>query len=185
MRKDLLLRIVPAFLVCIGLTSASSADVKLPAVFGDHMALQCDAPVPVWGWASPGEKVTVSTSGQSKTATADSNGKWSLKLDALKAGGPIEVTIQGNNSIRLSDVLVGEVWLGSGQSNMAMTVNASANAKEEVAAADYPKIRLFTVARKTAEEPQSDCQGQWKVCEPKTVGGFSAAAYLDASCTSS
>lgn len=178
MQKDLLLRVVLTFLVDVGLTTAASADVKLPAVFGDHMALQCDVPVPLWGWANPGEKVTVSTSGQTKTATADSTGKWSVKLDALKAGGPIEVTIQGNNTIRLSNVLVGEVWLCSGQSNMAMTVGASANAKEEIAAADYPQIRLFTVARKTAEKPQQDCAGQWKVCEPKTVGGFSAAGYF-------
>lgn len=178
MRKDLLLRTVLAFLVCLGLTAAASADVKLPAVFGDHMALQCDAPVPVWGWADPAEKVTVSANGQSKTATADSVGKWSVKLDALKAGGPIEITIKGNNTIRLSDVLVGEVWLCSGQSNMAMTVGSSLNAKEEIAVADYPKIRLFTVARKTAEEPQKDCQGQWRACEPKTVGGFSAAGYF-------
>ncbi len=179
MRRDLLLlRVGLVSLACIGLTATASADVKLPAVFGNHMLLERDAAVPVWGWADPGEKVTVSAAGQSKTATADSAGKWSVKLDALKAGGPIEVTVQGNNVIRLSDVLVGEVWLCSGQSNMAMTVGSSRNAQEEIAAANYPQIRLFTVARKTAEEPQKDCQGEWKLCSPKTVGGFSAAGYF-------
>lgn len=96
----------------------------------------------------------------------------------MKAGGPYVLKVQGKNAVERSDVLVGEVWLGSGQSNMAMTVGGVLHKDAEIAAADHPKIRMFTVDRKTAEEPKDDCKGQWQVCSPKTVAGFSAAAYF-------
>ena len=178
MSRNLLTRLFVAWLVCFGLVSLAAADVKLPAVFGDHMVVQCDAPVPVWGWADPGEKVTVTLGGQSKTATADSAGKWSVKLDALSAGGPHVLKVQGKNTLERGDVLVGEVWLCSGQSNMAWTVASSANKEAEIAAANFPKIRMLQVDRKTASEPQDDCRCQWQVCSPDTVAGFSAAAYF-------
>ena len=185
MRGKLKLAILAAVLVSFGLLPVARADVKLPAIFGDHMVLQRDVPLPVWGWADPDEKVTVTLDDQSKEATADSAGKWSLKLDALKAGGPYVLKVQGKNAVERSDVLVGEVWLGSGQSNMAMTVGGVLHKDAEIAAADHPKIRMFTVDRKTAEEPKDDCKGQWQVCSPKTVAGFSAAAYFfGATCTS-
>ncbi|MHC4399866.1 MAG: sialate O-acetylesterase, partial [Planctomycetota bacterium] len=171
-------RFILSLLLVGGIVSAARADVRLPAVFSDHAVLQCDAPVPVWGWADGGEKVTVSIAGQSKQTTAGVAGKWSLRLDPMAAGGPHELVVEAGNTIRLADVLVGEVWLGSGQSNMAMTVARSANAEEEIASAKDPKIRMFTVERSTATEPQEDCQGQWQVCSPETVGQFSATAYF-------
>ena len=158
--------------------ASASGDVKLPAVFGENMVLQRDVPLPVWGWAEAGEQVTVTLGEQSKTATAGQDGKWSLKLDAMKAGGPLALKVQGKNAIELKDVLVGEVWLCSGQSNMAMNVGGSDNFDAEKAAAKLPQIRMMTVGRTAAETPQDDCKGTWVVCDPNTVGGFSATAYF-------
>jgi sialate O-acetylesterase len=162
----------------LAVVAAAPADVKLPTVFSDHMVLQREMPLPVWGWAEPGEKVTVAIGEQSKTATADAAGKWSLKLDPLKAGGPLTITVKGKNTIEIKDVLVGEVWLCSGQSNMAWTVASSANFDGEKAAANFSQIRMYTADRKPAQTPQTECKGDWKVCAPETVGGFSAAGYF-------
>lgn len=154
------------------------ADVKLPAIFSDHMVLQRDISIPVWGWADPGEKVTVQIEGQTKTATANADGQWSLKLDKLSATAPVTLTVKGRNTIVITDVLVGEVWLASGQSNMQLPVNDVMNAGKEKATADFPQIRMFTVARRPAATPQTDCEGEWVVCSPQTAGRFSAAAYF-------
>ena len=178
MHRDLTSRILGAILILLCLATAAAADVRLPAVLGEHMVLQCDVPLPVWGSADPGEEVTVAINGQSKTAVADGAGKWSLRLDAMKAGGPFTLQVQGKNKIEVGDVLVGEVWLCSGQSNMAMTVGGVRDKDAEIAAADHPKIRMFTAARTTAPEPQHEIKGSWKVCSPKTVAGFSAAGYF-------
>jgi len=178
MRGKLLRKSLLGLLLLTLVASIASAEVKLPGVFGDHMVLQREVALPVWGWADPREKVTVTIAGQTKTATADGAGKWSLKLDALKAGGPHVLKVQGRNTVERSDVLVGEVWLCSGQSNMQMSVGGVLNKDAEIAAADYPQIRMMTVARKTAQEPQSDCGGDWRACSPKTVAGFSAAGYF-------
>lgn len=165
--------------LCVAcLAPAAPADVKLPSIFSDHMVLQRDAAATVWGWASPDEKVTVAIAGQTVSAAADASGKWSVKLEALQAGGPHELVVRGNNTIKIADVLVGEVWLASGQSNMAMTVQGSKDFDREKAAADFPKIRMFTVARKPAETPQDQCEGKWLLTTPETVGGFSATAYF-------
>jgi len=155
----------------------AAAAVKLPAVIGDHMVLQRDMKVPIWGTADPGEKVTVTLGDRQAVATADADGRWMVRLDPLKAGGPFEMTVAGSNRITLKDILVGEVWVCSGQSNMAMQVKTAANAHQEIAAANYPDIRLFTVARLVAAAPQSDTKGTWVACSPQTVGDFSAAAY--------
>ena len=179
MRRNLTCRVLGAVLVLFCLAAVAAADVKLPGAFGDHMVLQRGMPVPVWGWADPSETVTVTLAGQSKTATADGAGKWSVKLDAMKAGGPHELKAQGKTgAVQLSDVLVGEVWLCSGQSNMEWTVGGAMNKDAEIASADYPKIRMLTVAKKTAMEPQDNSGGQWRPCSPETVAGFSAAAYF-------
>jgi sialate O-acetylesterase len=165
--------------VCVLLVAAPArADVRLPKIIGDHMVLQQGMPAPIWGWADPGEKVTVTLGTCTATATACDRGKWMVKLDAMEAGGPHQVIVQGNNTITLNDVLVGEVWVCSGQSNMQFSVAAARNAEQEIAAANYPKIRLFTVARETADTPQDDCQGSWAACTPETVPGFSAVAYF-------
>ena len=165
-------------LIVVGFVSTAAGDVKLPGVFGDHMVLQRDEAVPIWGWAEPGEKVIVTLAVQSKATTADEGGRWSVKLDALKAGGPYVLKVQGKNTIEKTDVLVGEVWLCSGQSNMAMTVDRAANKDEEIHAANYPHIRMLQVARDPADTPQNDCKGQWQVCSPDTVGLYSATAYF-------
>ena len=154
------------------------ADVTLPSLFSDHMVLQQDAPVPVWGWAAADEEVSVSIGDQTKTAKAGADGKWSLKLDALKAGEPTTLTVKGKNTITINDVLVGEVWLCSGQSNMGLQVQRADNFEVEKAAAKYPKMRQFTVSSGGAKDIQDKCKGSWVVCAPETVGGFSATAYF-------
>jgi sialate O-acetylesterase len=169
------------------------ADVKPAALFGDHMVLQQGMSVPVWGWADPGEAVTVSIAGQKQSATAGADRKWMVHLTNLKASSePMEMTIAGRNTIRIVDILVGEVWLGSGQSNMDFVVSGDtakypgmaqrfagvANEAEEIAAANCPKIREFRVPLKTSELPLEDVAGKWQVCTPATVPGFSAIAYL-------
>lgn len=153
------------------------ADVKLPAVFGRHMVLQRDRGIPVWGWAAPRERVMVKLGNQAKHTTADAKGNWRVTLDAMPAGGPHKLVITARNEIVLDDVLIGEVWVCSGQSNMAWPVSRAKNAKQEIAAADYPKVRLITVSRASRTAPQSNFTGQWQVCSPKTAAGFSAVAY--------
>ena len=155
------------------------ADVKLPSVISDNMVLQQGKQASIWGWAEPGEKVAVSGSWQigSWDTTADKDSKWMIKIEPPKAGGPYELIFKGKNTITIKNILVGEVWLCSGQSNMQWSVRQSANAEQEIAAANYPDIRLFTVERKPAEQPQSDCVGDWQLCGPQTVPGFSAVAY--------
>ena len=158
---------------------AALADIKLPAVISDNMVLQGNKKVSIWGWAEPGEEVIVSVSWHNMmwAVTAGKNGKWMFKMNSPKMGGPYEMTISGKNTITIKNILVGEVWVCSGQSNMQMSVQASANAKEEISAANYPNIRLFTVARKVATEPQSDCVGNWTSCSSQTIPAFSAVAY--------
>ena len=136
--------------------------------------------MPVWGWAEPGEKVTVSLAGQSKDAVADAKGRWRVTLDPLKTNAEGQsMKIAGNNTIELGDVLVGEVWICSGQSNMEFGLGGAVNGKDEVAAADHPQIRLFQVqGHLTAPLPQEECPGKWAVCQPNTVGGFSAVGYF-------
>ena len=160
--------------------TAAQADVKLASPFSDSMVLQRELPVPVWGWADPGEKVTVTFGDQSKTAEAGKDGRWEVKLEALEASSKGQVlTAKGNNTVELQDVLVGEVWICSGQSNMEWPLRVSLNAQDEIAAADHPQIRLFNVPGHTTNSlPQKTCPGQWQVCEPKTVGGFSAVGYF-------
>jgi sialate O-acetylesterase len=177
-----------AFVVVLLAPQSSQADVKLPHLFSDHMVLQQKANVPVWGTADPGERVTVRVGPgpQEQTATAGADGKWVVQLANLTAGGPVEMTVAGKNTVTIKDVLVGEVWLASGQSNMEMTVasvpecryGGVTSADKEVAAGDYPQIRMFTVEKKVSEQPQGDANGQWVVCSPETVGHFSAAAYF-------
>jgi sialate O-acetylesterase len=176
-RKATILVVV---LVLMWLSLGSAwADVKLPSIFGDHMVLQCDQPIRIWGWADPGERVTVRIAQDSKTVTTSPQGRWQVTLDALAAGKAVSVTVQGNNTLTLNDVLTGEVWICSGQSNMQWSFERSiTNGEAEVAAANFPKIRLITVPRKTATSPQPDFQGQWQACTPDSVKSFSAVGYF-------
>jgi sialate O-acetylesterase len=157
---------------------AARADVTLPTIFSEHMVLQANQEVPVWGWANPGEEVMVSIADQTKTAKADAKGKWMTKLGRLKPGDALTLTVRGQNTLTVGDVLVGEVWLCSGQSNMAMTVAGAKDFAQEKAAADHPKIRMFKEASGPARTPQERCKGSWLVCNPENVGGFSATAYF-------
>jgi sialate O-acetylesterase len=165
-----------------GLGLAARAEVRLPRVFGSHMVLQQEKPLVIWGWAQPDETVTVQVGTESRTAQANARGEWKVELPAMKAGGPYTVTVRGSSTVQFDDVMVGEVWLCSGQSNMEMGIDMARDGKQEIAAADYPGIRLLKVKRKWTPEPQSDIEGAWKRCSPTTVaedgwGGFSAAAY--------
>ena len=165
--------------LALGWGLAASGDVRLPALFSEHAVLQQGVPVPVWGWADPGEEVTVAFAGQIRQAKAAADGTWRVSLDALKpAQAAAELVVKGKNTLTVKDVWVGEVWLGSGQSNMAMTVNRCNAFEQEKAAAGLPGIRMFTVSRVVGTEPCATCQGSWVVCAPDTVGSFSATAYF-------
>jgi sialate O-acetylesterase len=154
------------------------ADVKLPAVIGSHMVLQRDQPLPIWGWADPGEDVVVRLGEREAKATADKDGNWKVRLEKMPAGGPHKMTIQGKNTVTLEDILVGEVWIGSGQSNMEWSVSASDNPKEEIEAAKYPQIRLFHVPKIAPSAAEKDVNASWKVCSPETIPGFSAVLFF-------
>ena len=177
---------LPAILgFCLLLSPLASAQVKPAALFSDHMVLQRDVPIPVWGTASPGETVTVTLNGQSQTTTAAPGGRWMVRLKNLAAGGPYDMQIAGRNTVVLHDVLVGEVWLAAGQSNMAFTVSKKAeffagmlDEDKVIAAANDPNLRMFTVATVKALTPQEIVNGSWKVCSPQTVGAFSAIGYI-------
>jgi sialate O-acetylesterase len=159
--------------------SAVHADVKLPNVFGDHMVLQQGQRNKVWGLAEAGEAVTVSINGQSQTATAAADGTWQVMIDPVPVGGPYAMTVKGKNEIKFSDVLVGEVWVCSGQSNMQWSVNASNDPDIEKLAAKYPKIRMINFPQVGTQEVRwSHDDRKWMVCNPDTVGGFSAVGYF-------
>jgi sialate O-acetylesterase len=157
----------------------AAADVSLNNMFGDHMVLQQGLRNKVWGKADPGEAVTVTVAGQEKKATAGADGTWVIFLDPItEYGGPHVLTVKGKNDITFNDVLVGEVWICSGQSNMQWSVNQANDPDLEKAAASFPEIRLLSVPQVGTQEPQWNFNGQWKVCSPETVGGFSAVGYF-------
>jgi sialate O-acetylesterase len=160
--------------------ACASAAPALPGFFTDNMVLQRDKPAPVWGWAEPGEEVTVEFAGQKKTVTADEHGRWMVRLDAMEASAEGRVLAVGE-SVKLSNVLVGDVWLCSGQSNMAMTVNRVRNAKEEIPSAKFPLIRHIRIPNVTAGSPRDDTRAKgmkWTVCSPNTAPGFTAAGFF-------
>lgn len=161
-----------------GLASPAVAAVSLPNVFSDHMVLQRDQPNRVWGKASPGEAVTVEIAGQSHRATADEQGNWQVTLDPLQVGEPRELVVRGENELRLRDVLVGEVWVCSGQSNMQWNIAQSENAALVTVAANTPQIRMINFPQVGSQEPIWTHDRKWMVCSPETVGGFSAVGYF-------
>ncbi|NCG27987.1 MAG: sialate O-acetylesterase [Verrucomicrobiales bacterium] len=167
-------------IILISFSHIGLADVKLPNVIGSGMVLQRDMAVPVWGWAEAGEEVTVSFAGQTKKTKTGDDGKWTVSLDPLKANGNgSALTITGKNKITLENVLVGEVWICSGQSNMEWAIKQSMNPKEEAAAANYPQIRLFNVPGHTVSPlPKDEGAGQWQVCDPNSANNFSAVGYF-------
>jgi sialate O-acetylesterase len=154
------------------------ADVKLPNIFGDHMVLQQGQKNQVWGLADAGEAVTVTIDKQSHQATAGADGKWQVALDPLAAGGPYTLTVKGKNEIKIDDVLVGEVWICSGQSNMQWSVNASNDPDLERLGAKFPRLRMINFPQVGTQEPIWTHDRKWMVCTPETVGNFSAVGYF-------
>jgi len=178
------IRVLLCVLVVACCSSTAFSAVKLPAVIGDNMVFQRDMPVPIWGWADKGEEVTVSVAGQTLSTKAGDDGRWKVVLAKFNVGQPLTMTVKGSsgNTITVKDILVGEVWVCSGQSNMEMGVGMCDKAQEEIAAANYPEIRLFKVVKAKAAQPATDVKGSWTLCTPKSVsadgwGGFSASAY--------
>jgi sialate O-acetylesterase len=164
--------------VWMGAASDAFADVSMPSVFGDHMVLQRGGTIPIYGKASPGEVVKVQFAGQTGQTTAKADGAWRIDLAAVEGPGPFELVVEGNNRLSFSDVLVGEVWVCSGQSNMEWSVRNSNNPDEEIAGANHPRIRLFRVPKVRANEPKDDVEATWEVCSPETVANFSAVGYF-------
>ena len=189
--------IVVSFLFASASVRQVQADVTLPKVIDSHMVLQRDRPLPIWGWADPGEEVTVKLGEATATAKADAQGNWTVVLPAVKADGKAHtMTISGKNKIELNDILIGDVWVGSGQSNMEFGLGGSTGGKEAVAAANTSQIRLLHVAKVQAPQPAKDIviagggrgkkdqpapaaptEPAWKVCTPQSAPGFSAVLY--------
>ncbi|HYF34731.1 MAG TPA: sialate O-acetylesterase [Prosthecobacter sp.] len=169
---------LPAAILALCVAS-SYADIKLPAIFSDHMVVQSGTEIPVWGWAEQGEAVTVTLGDQSASATTDAQGKWTVKLGKLQAADePQTLTVKGANTLVVKDVLVGEVWLASGQSNMAFLFSRGEYPEPVRQEANLPKLRVFTVKQNSTRTPQQDCEGAWVIASPETVADFSAVAYF-------
>lgn len=161
----------------IGMLNAT-AEVRLPKIIGNNMVLQQNKPVRIWGFAEAGEKVTVIFKEQSKSVTTGKNGKWELYLAPLSKGGPFQMTIRGKNTIQIENILIGEVWLCSGQSNMEWPLNNTTNGEEEIKEAQLPEIRFFYVPKNIQFKPSDDIPvGEWKIVSPSTIADFSAVAY--------
>ena len=154
------------------------ADVRLPAIIDDNMVLQRGVKVRIWGNADPREKVTVIFEKTSLHTVADTKGGWEVWLPPLKAGGPFELTIKGANVLTVKNILVGEVWLCSGQSNMEWPLVNTLDSAEAVKEANYPQIRLFTAAKQTSASPLTDMEGRWVVTTPDEAAHFSAVGYF-------
>ena len=161
------------------LNALAEANVKLPALISDNMMLQRDIDVPIWGTAAPAEHVKVAIGTQTASTVAGADGRWQVRLRPMKAGGPLEMIVTGKNKIKVRNILVGEVWLCSGQSNMVMAVSQCNNAEQEISdAKNYPEIRHYKVDLKASPEPLTDTVGKWEVCTPQTVGKFTATGYF-------
>ena len=178
--KAVMMKISILLAILMSLSASAAADVRLPNLFSDHMVLQCDKVIKVWGWAAPGENIKVLFAGRVAETTTDANGDWRVELPAMKPGGPHELAVTGNKTVKVSDILVGEVWICSGQSNMELELKWALNAQQEIKDADYPRIRMLLVPRTPAGLPLNDVQARWFVCSPTNaaVANFSAVAYF-------
>ncbi len=172
-------------LISVSIACSQQSDIRLPNIFSDNMVIQRGTNIPVWGWADPGEHITARLGNHSAQTVTAADGKWKLFFGPLEAGGPFEIIISGKKTITINNVLIGEVWVCSGQSNMEMTVDSVAtwysgvlNYKEELAKVNYPEIRLFKESRMVSDKPQDDCEGIWSQCNPESVSDFSATAYF-------
>lgn len=154
--------------------------VRLPNLFSNDMVLQREQPVKIWGWSDKGESVTIKFNGQKSSIKSNSKGFWQITLKPFSFGGPYNLIVKGKaNQIVLKNILIGDVWVCAGQSNMGMSVNGVLNARDEIATANYPQIRLLTVSEDISSQIKTDItSGQWKICSPETIGSFSAAGYF-------
>ena len=160
------------------LAVSARAELKLPAIIGDNMVLQQKQANPVWGWDAPGTDVKLTFAGQTKSAKAGADGKWTVKLDAVPANAqPATITIKGSSTKELKNVLVGEVWICSGQSNMGFNLSSVWDADLDIAQAKFPQIRLISVPQVGTQEIQDDFKGQWEECSPANAGQFTAVGY--------
>lgn len=166
-----------AFLVSLVFCCSARADVGLPTIISDQMVLQREVRLPIWGWAEPGEKVSVKIADQQHSTVTNDNGRWQVNLDPLQVGPALKMSIQGENTVEVNDILVGEVWICSGQSNMQWAVSQSWNADLERKAADYPRIRHITVDTPGVQKPLEDFAGKWEKVSGNSIGGFSAVGY--------
>ncbi len=179
--QTILKLILLSALFILAVAPAALPDIELPGVFGDNMVLQQGMKVPVWGSADPGENVTVAIDGSSSTAKTGKDGTWMVKLKKMEAGGPYEMAVTGNTTLTFQNVMIGEVWVCSGQSNMWWPIERVKNIEGDVESAHFPEIRMLTVGRVSKEAPQSDFSGkkpQWIKCDPETVKKFSAIAFF-------
>lgn len=180
MKKGSILKLILSASLLAAFSLQTQAAVKMPVIFSDHMVLQRDVPIKIWGWADKNEAVQVQFNGKSYQTKADNKGKWEVSMDALPAGGPYEMVIKGkSNEIAFGDILMGDVWIGSGQSNMEFRMSeAMPLTAEDLPKANHPDIRLFRVGRTFDFVPQEDLSGgTWAACTPETVKEFSAVAY--------
>jgi sialate O-acetylesterase len=180
--QAVLLRAALTALLLAPLAALHAAELRLPSIFSDHLVLQCAKAVPVWGWADPGEQIVVEFAGQSRSTTANADGKWTVKLDALEASADSrEMIVKAparNRSVKIADVIVGEVWAGGGQSNMEFDMKAITSAAADIEASANPTLRQFHVLKNpTARTPVDDVQGYWTVARPGTTEDFIAAGY--------
>jgi sialate O-acetylesterase len=173
------LRISAAVVLCFAWIPAIRAEPLLPHLFSDHMVFQRDSEIRVWGWADPGEHISVSLAGNTKSAGADERGHWKIELPAMRAGGPFILRVQGKKTLEFRDVLIGEVWVASGQSNMTYALSGATGAAEEIPKAEYEEIRFFTAPQKISLTPEKDTlPAEWMVCSPGTAKSFSAVSYF-------
>lgn len=174
------MKILPFLLAALLPVGSLFADVVLPAIISDHMVLKKAAGVPIWGKADPGESVTVTLGGSGEAkAVADADGRWKLTLDLSASGpGPFQLKVAGKNQIAVSDVVVGEVWVASGQSNMEFPLKGAIDSAKEIEVAANPMVRQFLVARAESDVPADDCRGVWTVAASETAGAFSAVGYF-------
>lgn len=166
-------------LIILFFSSIACAQVTLPPFFNSNMVLQQGIPIPVWGWASPGEKVRVTFNDKTVTTKTGKDGEWKVTLQPMNYGGPYKMVVKGKNLLTIENILIGEVWVCSGQSNMEFNVSSANNAAAEIAASNYPEIRLFTVKKRIAQTPQDNLEeGDWRECSPVSSPKFSAVAYF-------
>lgn len=170
-------RFTMAFFITLLTSMGVQADVTLNGLFGDHMVLQRDIPVAVFGKAEPGETITIEFAGQSKSAVASRDGQWLIKLDPLQVStNPATMSVSGKNKLTIKDIVVGDVWVCSGQSNMEWDLN-SCNRREDIDSANFPLLRQFHVPGRVASSPVTDTRSGWNVCKPQTAGGFTAVGF--------